>query len=296
MKYINAVNKIGYQNANDAQKRRMYELRKKYGDTIYKAGKFDANNLSKNNQVLYQKYNPYADFTRNRQESQFNLIGEKMKNNQALSDKQLKAYQTYGNKWNLTPHDKRAMSYQEATEQASKQVDPIYQQAVKGLQKEKYQNELNAGQVAANRGLGRSGLAADQLNKIAIATQGQMGELGAQRSSQIAELAQALQSRDQDRLDRLNQFEYQKSRDAVMDRRYDQEFANNNKRYQDEKAWREYTYKNMSASERAQLDWTKSQYGEEQAWRMYELQYGGELQKSMNQAQLDLYGAMDFLP
>lgn len=283
MKYINAVNKIGYQNANDAQKRRMYELRKKYGDTIYKAGKFDANNLSKNNQVLYQKYNPYASFTRDRQESQFNLIGEKMKNNQALSDKQLKAYQTYGSKWNLTPHDKRAMSYQEATEQASKQVDPIYQQAVKGLQKEKYQNELNAGQVAANRGLGRSGLAADQLNKIAIATQGQMGELGAQRSSQIAELAQALQSRDQDRIERLNQFEYQKSRDAVSD-----------SRYKDEKSWREYTFKNMSASEKAQLQWAKTQYGEDAAWKMFELKYNGELQKSMNDTQLSLYG-QDFL-
>jgi|SRR5579875_140531 len=56
-----------------------------------------------------------------------------------------------------------------------------------------------------------------------------------------------------------------------------------------DRAWREYTYNHMSAQEKAQLDWAKKQYGEDAAWRMYELQYNGNLQQSMNNAQIAGY-------
>lgn len=52
----------------------------------------------------------------------------------------------------------------------------------------------------------------------------------------------------------------------------------------EEKAWRQYTYNNMSASEKAQLEWSKSQFGEDMAWRMYQLQYQGNMQQAQNQA------------
>lgn len=57
-----------------------------------------------------------------------------------------------------------------------------------------------------------------------------------------------------------------------------------------ERAWRAHTFNNMSASERASLEWAKSQYGEDAAWRMFELQYNGNMQQSMNQAQIGALG------
>jgi hypothetical protein len=78
------------------------------------------------------------------------------------------------------------------------------------------------------------------------------------------------------------QFDYGKQRDTIADQRDD-------KRYAEEKAWREYQFKNMSASEKAQLEWAKSQFGEEMAWRMFETEYNGNLEKSMNDSQIDFY-------
>jgi hypothetical protein len=57
-----------------------------------------------------------------------------------------------------------------------------------------------------------------------------------------------------------------------------------------ERAWRSHTFNNMSATEKAQLEWAKSQYGEDAAWRMFELQYNGNMQQSMNQAQIGALG------
>jgi hypothetical protein len=60
-----------------------------------------------------------------------------------------------------------------------------------------------------------------------------------------------------------------------------------------EKAWREYTYNNMSASEKANLDWAKTQYGEDAAWRMFELKYTTEATNAQNQAQVTAYTGAD---
>jgi hypothetical protein len=57
----------------------------------------------------------------------------------------------------------------------------------------------------------------------------------------------------------------------------------------EEKAWREYTYNNMSANEKSTLEWAKQQYGEDAAWKMYELQYNTEAANAQNQAQVNAY-------
>jgi hypothetical protein len=61
----------------------------------------------------------------------------------------------------------------------------------------------------------------------------------------------------------------------------------------EEKAWREYTYNNMSASDKAQLDWAKTQYGEDAAWKMFELKYTTEATNAQNQAQVTAYTGAD---
>lgn len=62
------------------------------------------------------------------------------------------------------------------------------------------------------------------------------------------------------------------------------------KRFATEQKWREYTYNNMSASERAQLNEDKKQFGEEMAWRKYELEYTSEM------ALAEAGAGLDFLP
>jgi hypothetical protein len=57
-----------------------------------------------------------------------------------------------------------------------------------------------------------------------------------------------------------------------------------------ERAWRAHTFNNMSATEKQQLEWAKQSYGEDAAWRMFELNYQGEMQKSANQAQISALG------
>lgn len=195
----------------------------------------------------------------------------------------------------------KGLNYKDAEKQAGNQVNPLFDRAINTVYQQKYKNDVQSGQVAAAKGLGRSGLAADSLNKNAIAAQSQVGDLSAQRASQISEMANSLLERDKDRgmqarsqaysewlgqqnLTRADRdFNYQKS---VNDRNFNYQKQLNT----DEKKWREYTFKNMSASEKAQLSWAKAQYGEDAAWRMFELKYNGELQQSMNDAQLSLYG------
>ncbi|MCK6203925.1 hypothetical protein KZX50_00490 [Bacillus infantis] len=245
-----------------------------------------------------------------------------------------------------------ALNYEDAASRMQQQLDPLYQRAVENVKSQQYQNELNASQAASSRGLSHSGLAADQMTKLAIASQGQIADLDAQRSAKVAEMAQALLEREQERAFRDKQFEYQKyiddrnfdyqsgrdnvmddrwktefdysklvsdrnfdyqayrdsiadqlakqnfeyqkSRDQVGDKRYEQEFEYQKQRDAIEDAWRKYTFNNMSESEKTQLEWAKQQYGEDKAWQMYELQYNGELTKSMSQAEIDFYNSQGF--
>jgi hypothetical protein len=76
----------------------------------------------------------------------------------------------------------------------------------------------------------------------------------------------------------LAQIEAQRSQ-ALLD-------AKNNAQ---EQAWRQYTYNNMSAAEKAQLEWAKQQYGEDAAWRMFELQTTTAAATAQAQTQVNAY-------
>jgi hypothetical protein len=213
----------------------------------------------------------------------------------------------------------KPIDYATASKQANGQLDPLYQRAVAGVNQQKYANDVQAGQVAAARGLGHSGLAADQLNKIAIAAQGNVADLNAQKMTQAAQMARDMVSQDkqyslQNRAQLYNEYNsnrgynYQLGRDKVGDKQWQNQFNYNksldsrnfnyqkgvdsrNFNYQQsqnkaDQAWRQYTYNHMSAGDKAQLEWAKSQYGEDAAWRMYELQYNGTLQKSISDSEL----------
>jgi hypothetical protein len=129
----------------------------------------------------------------------------------------------------------KPVDFATAQKQVSGQVDPLFQRAIQGVQQQKYANDVQAGSVAASRGLGHSGLAADQLNKIAIAAQGQIGDLNAQKASQIAQMSNDLVWRDkeyslQNRGQLYNEwnnnrnFTYQQGRDKVADGQWNKQF------------------------------------------------------------------------
>lgn len=266
-----------------------------------------------------------------------------------------------------------ALSYDDALKRSQAQLDPIYEKAIKNIQSQKYQDELNAGQLASARGLAHSGLAADLQNKVALTAQSNISNAEAEKSSKLAEMAQAMLERDQARADQLRaqmyneyatdrafnyqqgrdsvadqqwqqgfdyqkstddrNFNYQQSRDQVTDSQWDktfgyqqardaiqdkqwreqfdwqkvesqdqrtlawQQFTEQKKQFATEDSWRKYVYNNMSASEKAQLDWAKQTYGEDQAWKMFELEYNGNLQQSMAETEAGAYSDMysDFL-
>ena len=123
------------------------------------------------------------------------------------------------------------LNYDSAKKQAEDKYNPLFEQAVKGVQDQQYQNELNSGASAAVRGLGHSGLAQDALTKIAIASQGQIAGLNAQKMSNVADMAQGLVDKDTARGDALRSqmyneysdnrnFGYNKYRDSVGDAQY----------------------------------------------------------------------------
>ncbi|MEH7481477.1 hypothetical protein V7157_10470 [Neobacillus drentensis] len=174
------------------------------------------------------------------------------------------------------------LDYKTAQGQVAGQIDPLFNRAIQAVNQQKYQSDVQAGQVAANRGLGHSGLAADQLNKIAIASQGQVSDLNAQRATQIAQQANDLVWRDkefalQDRSQKYNEFNsdrgynYQAGRDKIADTRYTNEWNYNvgrdkisDQRYTNETnyshardkaddAWRQKEWSQMSPAEKARM-------------------------------------------
>ncbi|AIW03652.1 hypothetical protein CPT_Pascal17 [Bacillus phage Pascal] len=79
---------------------------------------------------------------------------------------------------------------------------------------------------------------------------------------------------------------------AFQKQQWKEQNATNKSQWQAEQDWRKYTYNNMSASEKAQLDWNKKQFGDEMAWRQYELNYNGNIAMSQAQAQASAYAGM----
>ncbi|MGG4267439.1 hypothetical protein [Peribacillus simplex] len=93
-----------------------------------------------------------------------------------------------------------------------------------------------------------------------------------------------------------SQFTYQKGRDKISDKQWDSQFAFQKSQFKTEQEWRKYAFSHMSKSEKAALEWSKKQYGEDAAWRLYEMEYQGNKALSQNQATINGYSAMDFLP
>ncbi|MFE8704137.1 hypothetical protein ACFYKX_26575 [Cytobacillus sp. FJAT-54145] len=66
------------------------------------------------------------------------------------------------------------------------------------------------------------------------------------------------------------QFEYGKYRDTISDQQRSEAIQFEKQKFASETAWRQHVYNNMSASEKAQMEWNKQQFGEEMAWRIEE--------------------------
>ncbi|WP_051291324.1 transglycosylase SLT domain-containing protein [Fictibacillus gelatini] len=192
----------------------------------------------------------------------------------------------------------KPLTYNSATTQAARQLDPLYQNSFNNLQRQQRQNEMTASTVVQARGLANSGLAADQQTKLSLATQGQITDLNAQKASQIGQMALNSIQRNQDINDRRRsqlfneymgqqQFDFQKARDKIADSHWDLQYNASRSDAKWEKNWRKYQYNHMSASQKAQLDWAKKRYGEDAAWRMYELNSNLTAQKEMYQAQMN---------
>ncbi|WP_313798795.1 M23 family metallopeptidase [Cytobacillus sp.] len=339
----NKIKNGWYDNPDNRKMATTDELRNAY---IYqKTGNFDhIGNYDPKYDDLMKYYNWTTDQRNNMSQS------EREKAIQGkVNEEYAKPEVTYtgggGSRNSFTPNQRNALTYGEAADRAKQQLDPLYERAVENVRKNRYQNELNASEVASARGLAHSGLAADQMNKIGIASQSNISDLDAQRSAKIAEMAQRMMEFDQnlalqERAQQLSEylgveglnlnrdqfdwskyanqrdFDYNRSRDLIGDQRYDQQFDyqrmlnDRNFNYQqqrdkrrdaeweseqkDARAWRKYIFENMSASEKAQLEWAKAQYGEEAAWRDYEMRYKGNLEQSMNQAMIDYYNNANF--
>jgi hypothetical protein len=207
-----------------AQQSTYQRLLSTYGNAI-KDGRITITDLDPKAERAYRAANPYAEYTKEKELRFLRQIDEMLKNNQGVSDAQLAQFNQLAQKWNYTPSYNQppelteiqpftppeydVLSYDEAVKRAQQQLDPIYQRALENIKAQKYQNELDADQIAAARGLSHSGLAADQLTKIAIAAQGQMASAEAEKAAKIAELAQAMVERDEDRAFRERQQAFQ---------------------------------------------------------------------------------------
>lgn len=167
------------------------------------------------------------------------------------------------------------LSYEAAQKQALAQLDPLYQQGIKSIQQQQVASQNQSGQVAAARGLGHSGLAADSLNKIAIASQGNLANLNAQRMTQANTMATDLVNQDkqydlQRRSTLFNEYasnrdyNYGVGRDKVADSQWNKQYnrgvyeSDRSYKYQQGRdkvndSWRQKEWSQMSPAEKQQM-------------------------------------------
>lgn len=182
----------------------------------------------------------------------------------------------------------KPIDYKTAQNQALQQLNPLYQQGVKSLKQQQYSSNLQAGNVAAARGLGHSGLAADQLNKIAIATQGNIANLDAQRMTQANTMAQDLVNQDkqydlQRRSTLFNEYasnrdyNYGIGRDKVADQQW-------NKQFNYTKSVDDRDYKYQQSRDKVNDDWRNKEWSQmspaERQRMALEQQYSMALKKA----------------
>lgn len=171
-----------------------------------------------------------------------------------------------------TPPQYNQMSYETARKQAADQLNPSYQLALSQLQQQRFANEQSAGDLAAARGLGRSGLSADLQNKVNLSAMQQGSALSAQRASQEAQMAQALIDQDFSRQQSLrdmafreymgqnqlalgqSQFDWQKQMGQA-----DLDYRNQQSKQQQEQYNRDYILRQLQAMANAGIDISKLQ-------------------------------------
>ncbi|MED1949000.1 hypothetical protein [Brevibacillus centrosporus] len=179
-----------------------------------------------------------------------------------------------------TPPAWNPLSYAEATKRAQSQLDPIYQQALQEIMRQRFSGEQQAGEYAAARGLGRSGLAADAQNKVNLAAMNQANTANLQRAQQTAQMAQALVDndfsqamtlRDQALREYLGttqagleteRFKYGQSRDTIEDAFRDKQFNAGMDQWN-----RDYILRQLAAMAQAGIDPTSAQEDWLLKWR-----------------------------
>lgn len=91
-----------------------------------------------------------------------------------------------------------------------------------------------------------------------------------------------------------DEFNYTKGRDQISDAQWDKTFNYNRQVDTRDQAWREYQFKNMSASEKANLQQNAAQFGEDMAWRLFEYEGNQEFQRGQYEAEIGAYGNANF--
>ena len=178
------------------------------------------------------------------------------------------------------------------------QTDAVNQQNVQKLRELMAANGLSATGENVSANVAMNNERVNSLNSLNLQEQQTMNDYD-QRIADLNNPADEMQltaaieaERGRAMTDAFNQAQtqgYQRYRDTIGDQRYNKEWSAQEQQRRMDNAWRTHTFNNMSASEKAQFEWAKAQFGEEQAWRMYELEYNGELAKSQSQAELDFY-------
>lgn len=198
-------------------------------------------------------------------------------------------------------------------QQARNQADAVNQQNVQRLRELMAANGLSASGENVTANVTANNQRLSSINQLNLQEQQQVNDFDrriadlnnpAEEKALIAAIEAERSRAMLDASNRIDDQAYQRERDSRRDAEWeseqkwnratwDKEFKRRNAEWESQqkadRAWRDYTFKNMSASEKAQLEWAKAQYGEEQAWRMFETQYNGELARSQSQAELDYY-------
>lgn len=177
------------------------------------------------------------------------------------------------------------------------QVDTNVKGANDALSRQYFQNYMNQAQGQVGSGI-TGGMKADQNVRLSMSRQAAMGDIYRDAAVQKSKINQDLTNVNQEQVakqnqlynDRLQQGFQNAQAETASNRAENQTMLNAAQTERDQK-WREYTFNNMNATEKTQFEWTKKTYGEDVAWRLFELQYKQEQENSAAQAELDFYNS-----
>ncbi|MDF2791149.1 MAG: hypothetical protein K0S80_4251 [Neobacillus sp.] len=88
------------------------------------------------------------------------------------------------------------------------------------------------------------------------------------------------------------QLSFQKSRAKSADEQWQKTYNQTKSTQKAQQAWQKYQFNHMSASEKASFNQSSKQFGETQAWNLYQLKQSLAAQTSQSQAELNAYQDM----